>query len=82
MSDLSGLVAHEPFIVLFVIDVLLTFLLRVGIVIAQIAVSIVSLGNGKVKAHSFSMANVQVSVGLWWETSIHRLAELLFVLIE
>jgi hypothetical protein len=58
MGDFPWFVTHKPDVFLDVINILLTFLLRISVIIAQVTVTSISLCYGKAKSHSFSMTNV------------------------
>ena len=60
-------VAQPLYILLDGINVLLGFLLGVGIIKTQVALTTKSLGNTKVQANGLGMPNVQVAIRLWRE---------------
>src|SRR5690625_7625277 len=58
------LIAQPAHVFLDGVDVLLAFLFRVGVVKAQMAAPAELLGQTKVEADGFGMADVEVAVGL------------------
>ena len=61
----------QPFdVVENVLHILGIFLARIGIVESQVADTVIALSHTKVHANGLGMANMQVAVGLRWETGL------------
>jgi hypothetical protein len=71
VSDFERSVAKPLDIFDNVLDVLLTFLFRVGIVKAEVAVALVLLGNHETETHGLGMSNMDVTIRFRRETSMH-----------
>jgi hypothetical protein len=82
MRYLPGLVPHELHVLFDVVNVLLVLFGRVGVIEAEIAFSIVHLGQHEVKPHGFAVADVQVAVGLGREAGVDGVSELLLMLLH
>lgn len=64
---MPGFVAQPVDDILDVIDELVVLLAGVGVIKSEVAVTIVLLGNREHKSDSFSVSNVEVTIGLWRE---------------
>ena len=53
------------------LDVLILFLLGIGIIEAQIATAVIAFGNPEVQADRLGMTNMQVPIGFRWKTGHH-----------
>ena len=60
------------------IDVLLLFLLGIGVVEAQIGLAAELVGQPEVKADGFGVADMEVTVGLGWKARLHHRIAVLF----
>mmetsp|Transcript_9586 Transcript_9586/g.20422 ORF Transcript_9586/g.20422 Transcript_9586/m.20422 type:complete len:458 (-) Transcript_9586:436-1809(-) len=74
VGDLPGLPPHPRHNLLDVLNVLQLLSLRVGVIVPQVAHSVVLPGHAKVHKHGLGMSNVQVAVGLWGEAGHHLVA--------
>jgi hypothetical protein len=52
-----------------VVNELVVFLARIGIIESKVGLAAVLLGNSEVKSDRLSMSDVQVAIRLWWESS-------------
>jgi hypothetical protein len=72
-SCIEGLISQPLDTSANVIDELLIFFARVGIIVTKISESTILLGKSKVEAHCLGMTNVEIAIGLGRESS-HDLA--------
>ena len=68
--DICPLESQPLDIVLDTLDILCIFFDRVGVVEAEVANTAIFLGESEVNGNSLGMADVQVSVWLWWESRL------------
>ena len=76
MGHFPRLIAHEFDVFLDVDNVFDVLFGWVGVVESQVAVAFAHLRLHEVETHSFAVADVQVAVWLWWETSQNDVSEL------
>ena len=53
------------------IDELLTFLLWIGVIEAQIAAAIVCLCSAEIQTDGLGVTDMQEAIGFWWKTRLH-----------
>jgi len=53
------------------VNELLVFLARIGVIESKIAVATIMLSNSEVKSNSLSVTDMKVTIGLRWETSMN-----------
>lgn len=78
MCDFPRLIPHPSNIFFDVINILLIFFDRVGIIEPQITVATWNLGLHEIESHGFAMANVEIPVRLGRESSQNALSESFF----
>jgi hypothetical protein len=77
------LIAHKLNVLLYVLDVFNIFFSGISIIKTKIALSsFVDLGLHKVESHSFAVSNMQITVGLWWETSQNNISEFTDLILD
>ena len=69
--DVSPLESQPLDIVLDALDVFSILLDGVGVVETKVALTIVFLGQPEVDGDSLGVSDVQIAIGLWWETGLH-----------
>lgn len=82
MGNLPWLVAHPFYILLNIVNVFLAFFFGVGVVVSEVAVSIVLFSDVEVESHGLGVADVQIAVGLRWESGVDQVPELLLVFFQ
>lgn len=82
MSDLKRLVSHPFDILRNVVDEFLVFFDWVGVVESEVTGSTADFCLHEIESHCFAVADMQVSVGFWWESGEHSFSEVLFPPVE
>ena len=76
--DVSPLESQPFDIVLNALDIFRILLDRVGVVKTEVTDTIVFLGQSEVDGNGLGMSDMQITIGLWWETRLHPTTVLAF----